>query len=196
VKGRAPFGRDHFAAVFSTHKAHGTRAAAVQTRHKLRQVVAHIARGVLRGAAIQVGAGRCRGGRRVRHLAGVAGGGQHLGKRHAQFVGHDLRDLGVQALAHFGAAVVHLHAAVGVHMHQRTGLVKQVAVNEMPNLTGVRAMPRLMTGLPLFHAEMASRRLRYWAVRSSFDSKGSRMLYLHLVPSSGSASRRVSSPMP
>ena len=31
----------------------------------------------------------------------------------------------MQALAHFGAAVVHLHAAVGVHMHQRAGLVEQ-----------------------------------------------------------------------
>jgi hypothetical protein len=46
-------------------------------------------------------------------------------KRHAQLVGHHLRHLGVQALAHFGAAVVHLHAAVGVHMHQRAGLVEQ-----------------------------------------------------------------------
>jgi hypothetical protein len=47
------------------------------------------------------------------------------GQRHAQLVGHDLRHLGVQALAHFGAAVVHLHAAVGVDMHQRAGLVEQ-----------------------------------------------------------------------
>jgi hypothetical protein len=46
-------------------------------------------------------------------------------KRHAQLVGHDLRHLGVQALAHFGAAVVHHHAAVGVDMHQRAGLVEQ-----------------------------------------------------------------------
>jgi hypothetical protein len=50
---------------------------------------------------------------------------QHPLEGHAEFVGHDLRHLGVQALAHLGAAVVHLHAAVGVHMHQRTGLVEQ-----------------------------------------------------------------------
>jgi hypothetical protein len=31
----------------------------------------------------------------------------------------------VQALAHLGAAVVHHHAAVGVDMHQRAGLVEQ-----------------------------------------------------------------------
>ena len=46
-------------------------------------------------------------------------------KGNAQLVSHDLRHLGVQALTHFGAAVVHLHAAVGVDMHQRTGLVEQ-----------------------------------------------------------------------
>jgi hypothetical protein len=33
-------------------------------------------------------------------------------------------DLGVQALAHFGAAVVDQHAAVGIHMHQGARLVE------------------------------------------------------------------------
>ena len=37
---------------------------------------------------------------------------------------HHLRHLGVQALAHLGAAVVHEHRAVGVDMHQRAGLVE------------------------------------------------------------------------
>jgi hypothetical protein len=44
---------------------------------------------------------------------------------HAQRLRHHLGHLGVQALAHLGAAMVHLHAAVGVHMHQRTRLVEQ-----------------------------------------------------------------------
>ena len=35
----------------------------------------------------------------------------------------DLRHLGVQALAHLGAAVVDLAGAVGIHMNQRAGLV-------------------------------------------------------------------------
>ena len=40
-----------------------------------------------------------------------------------QLVGDDLRHLGDQALAHLGAAVVQMHAAVGVEVHQRAGLV-------------------------------------------------------------------------
>jgi hypothetical protein len=36
----------------------------------------------------------------------------------------DLRHLGVQALAHLRAAVVHEHRAVGVDVHQRAGLVE------------------------------------------------------------------------
>jgi hypothetical protein len=84
-----------------------------------------MAGGKLRRAAIEVGAGRCRRGRGIGNLAGVAGRAQHALKRHAQLVGHNLRHLGVQALAHLGAAVVDLHAAVGVHMHQRAGLVEQ-----------------------------------------------------------------------
>jgi hypothetical protein len=72
------------------------------------------------------------------------------GQRHAQLVGHDLRHLGVQALAHFGAAVVHLHAAVGVHMHQRAGLVEQRGGEADAELDRVMARPRLSTacGVP------------------------------------------------
>ena len=40
----------------------------------------------------------------------------------------DLQHLGVQALAHLGAAVVHLHAAVVVDVHQRAGLVERGVV--------------------------------------------------------------------
>ncbi|OIQ63524.1 hypothetical protein GALL_549350 [mine drainage metagenome] len=38
---------------------------------------------------------------------------------------HHLRHLGVQALAHLGAAVVHPHAAVGIDLHQRPRLVEE-----------------------------------------------------------------------
>ena len=41
-------------------------------------------------------------------------------------------------------------------MHQRAGLVEEVAVEADANLTGVMAMPRLMTGLLAFHVEMAT----------------------------------------
>jgi hypothetical protein len=40
-----------------------------------------------------------------------------------QLVGHHLRHLDEQALPHLGAAVVQVHAAVGVQVHQRAGLV-------------------------------------------------------------------------
>ncbi len=41
----------------------------------------------------------------------------------AELVRHDLRDLGVEALPHLGAAVTHEHRTVGVDVHQRAGLV-------------------------------------------------------------------------
>jgi hypothetical protein len=50
------------------------------------------------------------------------------GRSHAQLVRHHLRHLGVQALAHFGAAVVHQDGAVGVDVHQRAGLVEVLDV--------------------------------------------------------------------
>ncbi len=106
-------------------EAHGPCTAAIEPGHKGGQVVAHIAGGKLGRAAVQVGTRTGRGGRSIRHFAGVAGGAEHPGEGNAQFVRHDLGDLGVQALTHLGTAMVHLYAAVGVHMHQRAGLVEQ-----------------------------------------------------------------------
>ena len=40
-------------------------------------------------------------------------------------MGHDLRHLGVQPLAHLGAAMVQMHRSVGVDMDQRPGLVEE-----------------------------------------------------------------------
>ena len=105
-------------------KVHLLGAAAVELRDQRGQARAHLARGVLRGAAVEVGAARCGRGARVGHLGSVAGRDLHLGQRHAELVGDDLRHLGVQPLPHFGAAVVDLHAAVGIDMHQRAGLVE------------------------------------------------------------------------
>ena len=42
----------------------------------------------------------------------------------AELVGDNLRHLDVQALPHFGAAMIKLHGAVFVNMHERTGLVQ------------------------------------------------------------------------
>ena len=115
------FGRDHLA----PFKPHRTRAAAVQATHKRCKVVADVASGKLCGSAVEVGAAAGGGGTGIGHFAGIAGGDQYAGHRHAQFVRHDLRHLGVQSLAHFGTTVIDLHAAVGVHVDQRTGLVEQ-----------------------------------------------------------------------
>ncbi len=104
------------------------RGQAVLVGEQLRQPLPDLPRGVLRRLAVQVAAGRCRGGRGVGHLAGVGGAAAHTFERQAEFVRHHLRHLGVQALAHLGAAVVHQHRTVGVDMHQRAGLVVVVDV--------------------------------------------------------------------
>ena len=59
----------------------------------------------------------------------------------------DLGHLGVEPLAHLGAAVVQVNGAVAVDMHQGAGLVVGgLSVKEMPNFTGVSAIPHLITG--------------------------------------------------
>ena len=121
IKRARRFGRDHTPAF----KAHGTRSATVQPAHKCSQVVADIARRKLGGAAIQVSACGCCGRGSIGNFAGVTCRGQHALKRHAELIGNDLADFGVQSLAHFGATVVHLHAAVQVNVNQRTGLIEQ-----------------------------------------------------------------------
>ena len=133
-------------------KADGTGAAVVQPGHKGGQVVAHAACGVLGGAAVQVGAAAGGGGAGIGHLAGVAGRHLDLGQRHPQLVGHDLGDLGVQALSHFGATMVHLHRAVGVDMDQGAGLVEQrggEADAELDRGDGNAALDHVIAGIPV-----------------------------------------------
>ena len=105
-------------------KAHCAGAATVQAGDKLRQPVAHLQRGQLGGAAVQVGARRGRRGAGVGHFVGVARIHFDPRWREAQNPGHDQRDFGVQALAHLRATVVDQHAAVGIHMHQSARLVE------------------------------------------------------------------------
>ena len=45
--------------------------------------------------------------------------------RHAESIHRDLPDLCVESLPHLRAAVIHLHAAVAVDQHERSGLIVQ-----------------------------------------------------------------------
>ena len=78
----------------------------------------------LRGLPVQVAArgGGRRGG--IGDLARVRAGDAHAPERDAQFLRNHLRDLGVEALTHLGAAVVEQHRAVGVDVEQGARLVE------------------------------------------------------------------------
>ena len=81
----------------------------------------------LRRHAVEVGARRRRGRRGVRHLARRRRGDADPPDVDLEHLGHHLRDLGVQPLAHLGAAVVQRDRAVGVDVHQRAGLVQEAS---------------------------------------------------------------------
>ena len=85
--------------------------------------VLDLPRSVLRRHAVEVGAGGSSGGRRVRHLAGRRRCYLHLIEVDLKLFRHHLRDLEVEPLPHLRAAVVQMHRAVGIYMHQRAGLV-------------------------------------------------------------------------
>ncbi len=106
------------------HEGDGFGGHLVVLRSEGGQALADLARGVLRGLAVQVAAGRGRRGGGVGDLAGVGGRHAHAAEGHAQLMRHHLRHLGVQPLAHLGAAMVHEDGAVVVHVHQRAGLVE------------------------------------------------------------------------
>ena len=82
------------------------------------------ARGVLRRHAVDVGTGRRRGRRRVRHLRGGGRGDLHALGVDAELLGDHLRDLDVEPLPHLGAAVVQVDRAVLIDVHQRAGLIE------------------------------------------------------------------------
>ena len=63
--------------------------------------------------------------------AGGGGGDPHLADVDLELLGHDLGDLGVEALAHLGAAVVQMDAAVGIDVDQAPAWLYWVAVNEI-----------------------------------------------------------------
>ena len=98
---------------------------------------------VLDRAAVEVGAGAGRRGRGVGHLVGAGGREPHAFEGYAEGGRGDLEHLGVQALAHLGAAVVDQHRAVLVDVHQRPGLVEGGEVEGDPELHRRHRQPAL-----------------------------------------------------
>ncbi len=88
------------------------------------QAFAQLLAGVLHRPAVEVGTGAGGGGGGVGHLVGPCGGEAHLVERDAQGGGGHLQHLGVQSLAHLGAAVVDQDRAVLVDQHERAALVE------------------------------------------------------------------------
>ncbi len=105
-------------------KAHRALLTAVFGSSKGDQPGLDLLAGIQRRHAVKVragGGGRWRG---VGHLVGTGCGDLDL--VHVDLEGRSdyLRNFDIQALAHLGAAMIHLQAAVGVDQHQRAGLVE------------------------------------------------------------------------
>ena len=84
-------------------------------------------------------------------------------ERYAERGGRDLEHLGVQPLAHLGAAVVDQHRAVLVDVHQRSRLVEGGQVERDPELDGrdrQRALDVLVRGVEPRDLVPATRRCR------------------------------------
>ena len=124
--------------------------------------------GVLDRAAVEVGA-RARGrGRGVGHLVGARRRQPHPLQRHAERGGGDLEHLGVQALAHLGAAVVDQHRAVLVDVHERAGLVEGREVERDAELHRRHRQRRAcVCGCAALNAAISARRGATSAGRSS-----------------------------
>ena len=91
----------------------------------LREALADRAAGLAHRLAVEVAARR-RGRRAgVRDLVGPRRHQADGVELHAEGVGGDLDHLGVETLAHLGAAVTDLHRAVLVEEHERAGLVEE-----------------------------------------------------------------------
>ncbi len=93
-------------------------------RRELGQAPANLGGRLLRGLAVHVRAARRRGRRRVGHAARIGCVVANPADADAELVGNDLRHLDVKPLPHLGSAVIEVHGAVLVNMHERARLVE------------------------------------------------------------------------
>ena len=106
-----------------------------------------------------------------------------IGQRQAKFTRDDLANLGVQALAHLGAAVRGQHGAVGVNMHQRASLVEVGGVERMPDFhQGQRQTAALERGAGGINSAIAWRRWAYWQRAASSATSAGAILSVTGMP--------------
>ena len=87
------------------------------------EALAELMAGVGDGHAVEIGAGAGGGGGGVGDFVGAGAHEADPVGGEAEFAHGDAEDFGVEALAHFGAAVVHLDGAVGVDEDEGAGLI-------------------------------------------------------------------------
>src|SRR3989344_6055848 len=104
---------------------HIFRGDLVLAHQEINQTLLECFGSVLCGFAVKVGTAGGGSRRGVWHLVGVGRGDLDARDIHLQHFGDDLRDLGVQTLAHFRTAVVQVNRTVGVDMDQRASLVEE-----------------------------------------------------------------------
>ncbi len=103
---------------------HRVRLALQQPRGHWLEAFAQLVAGVVDRRPVDVGAAGRSGGAGIGHLLGVGSRDAHVLDRDAQAVRCHLGHLGVQALPHFGAAMIDADRAILVDVHQRAALVQ------------------------------------------------------------------------
>ena len=109
---------------------------AIAENHRLRLDLIFISRkghqtllddvsGVLRSLAVQIAATGGGGRRGVRHFVGIGCSDLHPADVNLEHFGHHLRHFDVQALAHLGATMIEVDAAIGVDVDQCAGLIEK-----------------------------------------------------------------------
>ena len=118
-------------------------------------------------------------------------------QRHAERGRRDLDHLGVQALAHLGAAVVDQHRAVLVHVHQRAGLVERGQVErdaELDRGDRQRALGVRVGGVERGHLGLPAGELA--ALRHLRPDRLEPLGVPHRLAVRGGLARRVEVPVP